>query len=107
MSSFTYLFIRMWAPPDECSDPGEAHYVQRLAPEGQGVSWTVTRKYEEACIFKSMSVASRVINNVTRLVERIKRGWLYEIILVEEEIVETNVPEEARADLDQTVEGAA
>lgn len=91
--TLTYLFIRMWAPKAVCSNPQEAHYVQRIEKDDGGIQWTVTREFTDANYFKSINTALRVVQNVRRIVERIKRGWLYEIILVEEEVVESNVTE--------------
>lgn len=93
MRSITYLFISMWAPHTECDDPEEPHYVARIEHDEGTVQWTVTREFTEANYFKSVKTAERVIRGVRRISDRIERGWLYEIILVEEEIVETNVPE--------------
>lgn len=89
----TYWFIRLWAPPQECSDPEEPHYVARVDTENGGSRWTVTRDYTEAHYFKKLKTAKRIVRCVKRIADRIARGWLYEIFYATEEIVETNVPE--------------
>ena len=98
MKKLTYLFIRMWAPPEECDDSEEPHYVQKIHSEGDRgeLKWTVSRIFEQAHFFKHLKVASRILRSVKRLAERLERGWNFEIIQVEEEIVESNrpVPEE-------------
>lgn len=90
--SLKYLFIRMWAPRDDFWTYEDPHYVQRLEDKDGESRWTVTRKFAEAHFFKSLRVASRVVKSVKRIKDRIQRGWFFEIILVEEEIVESNRP---------------
>jgi len=96
MKTLTYLFIRMWAPDSECSNPDDAHYVTRIEKDDESVQWTVTREFTEANYFKKLKTAERVVRGVKRITERIKRGWLYEIIQVEEVIVDSNVPEKEK-----------
>ena len=97
MSHLSYLFVRLWAPEAETDDHGDPHYVRRLEEEdGQNVRWTVTKVWKEAAFFKSLRVAQRIIRSVKRIKSRIERGWLYEIIFVEEEIVDTNVVEKEK-----------
>ena len=95
MKTLTYLFIRMWAPDSECNNPDDAHYVARVE-HGDNIQWTVTREFTEANYFKKLKTAERVVRGVKRITERIKRGWLYEIIQVEEVIVDSNVPEKEK-----------
>jgi hypothetical protein len=94
--TFEYLFVRMWAPHEECNDPTNAHYVQSIPTDSGGLQWTVTRVFTEAHVFKSLRTANRVVHNVRRIAGRIQRGWIYEIIEVKEEIVESNVPEDQK-----------
>ncbi len=89
--TLNYLFVRMWAPREECGDPENPHYVQRI-DSGAETQWTLTRAFSEANFFKSARIASRIITSVKRIKDRITRGWLYEVIRVEEEIVESNRP---------------
>jgi len=96
MNSLTYLFIRLWAPKAESKDVDEPHYVQRIEPEEGEVQWTVTRDYDEANFFKSLRSATRVLRGVRRIADRITRGWLFEIIQVREEIMDSNVPEKEK-----------
>jgi len=98
MKSITYLFIRMWAPHTVCDDPEEPHYVARIEREEGVIQWTVTREFTEANYFKSLKTAERVIRGVRRIADRVLRGWLYEIIHVEEKIVDSNVPEKEKAE---------
>jgi hypothetical protein len=98
MKSITYLFIRMWAPHTESDNPEDPHYVARVEHDEGEIQWTVTREFTEANYFKCLKTAERVIRGVKRIADRILRGWLYEIIHVEEKIVETNVPEKEPAE---------
>jgi len=87
----------MWALPSECSDPGKAHFVARVDERDGGVvQWTVTRDFTEAHYFKALRPAVGVVRSVTRIADRVTRGWLYEIIQIEEVIVASNVPEEEK-----------
>jgi len=86
-----YLFIRLWAPHDECQDADEPHYVQCVDSEAKVIQWTLTREFLDAFFFKGLRTAQRVIRGVQRIKFRVQRGWKYEIIRVEEEIVDTNV----------------
>lgn len=92
MKQIKYLFIQLWAPRTECSDPEKPHYVTSF-DDGGSVQWTLTREFEKAHNFKKLVTAERVVRGVRRIAERITRGWLFEIIQVEETIVESNVPE--------------
>lgn len=94
MSDVDYLFIQLWAPKAECDDPEKPHYVMSV-PQEPGFRWTLTREFGEAHNFKKQVTAERVIRAVRRIADRVARGWLYEIIRVEETIVDTNVPEKA------------
>jgi hypothetical protein len=91
LKTLTYLFIRMWAPPEECSDPEEPHYVTRVDNDGGDTQWTVTRDFEKANYFTSLRVAKRVVGNVRRITERLKNGWHYEIYEVVERLVATDI----------------
>jgi len=93
IETLNYLFIRMWAPqkPDDTEEQ-KPYYVEQVDGGPGDTKWTVTRVFTEAHFFKSLRVASRIINSVKRLTARIERGWCYEIIHVEEEIVESNRP---------------
>ena len=92
MKELVYLFVRLWAPEAECNTPDDAHYVMSL-PHDKGTQWSLTREFTEAHYFKKQVTAERVVRGVRRIADRIARGWLYEIIRVEENIVDTNVPE--------------
>lgn len=91
--TLSYLFIRMWAPqkPDNTEEP-DPYYVEQVSEDQGATKWTVTRIFSEAHFFKSLRVASRIMKAVKRLAARIEHGWCYEIIHVEEEIVESNRP---------------
>lgn len=91
--TLNYLFIRMWAPqkPDGTVEQ-DPYYVEQVDSDPGDTKWTVTRVFTEAHFFKSLRVASRIMTAVRRLAARIEHGWCYEIIHVEEEIVESNRP---------------
>lgn len=95
MKKLTYVFVRLWAPSTECSDPDNAHYVASVEHE-TSIQWTVTREFTEAHYFKKQKTAERVVRGVRRIADRIKRGWLFEVIQVDETIVGTNVPEKEK-----------
>lgn len=92
MKQLTYLFIQLWAPRSECEDPERPHYVMSFR-RNEALQWTLTREFTEAHNFQRRKTAERVVRCVKRFAERVARGWLYEIIQVEETIVDTNVPE--------------
>ena len=98
MSKLTFFVVRMWALPSECSDPEKPHYVARVEPGKleDTVQWTVTREFKEAHYFKKLRPAVGVVRSVVRIADRVTRGWLYEIIQIEEVIVASNVPEEEK-----------
>lgn len=89
-----YLFVRMWAPRGECDDPENPYYVQQLEAQKGETQWTLTRVFSEANFFNTARVAKRIVTSVKRIKERITRGWIYEVIRVEEEIIESNRPVE-------------
>ena len=93
MKEIIYSFIRMWAPADDCIDWEEPHYVQQVQEDKGPVRWTLTRDFEIAHKFKHLRAVRRVVKNVRRVASRIQDGWIYEIIRVKEEVVESNVPE--------------
>jgi hypothetical protein len=94
MSALEYLFVRLWAPEDECQDSEKAHYVTLVDNEVDVHQWTLTRVWKDAHFFKRLISAQRVLRGVQRIKSRLERGWLYEIICVSEEIVDSNVPVE-------------
>lgn len=96
MKKIAYLFIQLWAPKTECSDAEKPHYVASFEQDGS-VQWTLTREFSEAHNFKRHKTAERVVRGVRRIADRIARGWLFEVIHVEETIVSTNVPEKESA----------
>jgi hypothetical protein len=91
--TLNYLFIRMWAPqkPTDTGEP-EPYYVMHVDDDQGDTKWTVTQEFTEAKFFKRIRTPSRILKSVKRLAARIERGWCYEIIHVEEEIVESNRP---------------
>ena len=94
MSKLTYFLVRMWGPRGECENPRDPRYVARVEDDnGTNIRWTITEEFDEANFFKSVRTARRVVRGVKRVSDRIIRGWLYEIIKVDEEIVDSNIPE--------------
>lgn len=98
MTSDFYVLIRFWCPPNEADDWKEPRYVRRLDTDGE-ISWTVTKNWEEANYFSSEKTAARVIRGVKRLQARIADGWIYEILKVTEETVESNLPPKKAEDV--------
>jgi hypothetical protein len=100
--TLNYLFIRMWAPrkPTDTEEP-EPYYVMNVDDGPGDTKWTVTQEFTEAHFFKRVRTPSRILKSVKRLAARIEDGWNYEIIHVEEEIVESNrpIPEEVPNEL--------
>jgi hypothetical protein len=72
--------------------PTKPRYVQSLDKDGK-ISWTVTEDWREAHFFKSGRVAGRVLHGVDRIRTRINRGWIFEILKVTEEVLNTNLQE--------------
>lgn len=95
MNEEHYIVIRMWAPEGACENPELPHFVQMIDPgEGKEFQWTLTRKFEEARLFKFIRGAKRIVSGVERIKSRLDRGWVYEIVLVIEEIVESNIADQ-------------
>jgi len=98
MNKLTFFVIRMWALPSECEDPEKPHFVARVDPGDaeRPVQWTLTRNFKEAHYFKKLRPALGVIRSVSRIVSRVTRGWLYEVIQIEESVVASNIPEDEK-----------
>ena len=92
-----FFIIRMWAPQNESADSDKPHYVARVERETGAMSWTVSRTFSDANVFKKERPAKAVVRSVRRIADRVSRGWLYEIIRIQEDIVATNVPRKESA----------
>lgn len=91
MTPTVCFVIRLWAPPAADADADKPHFVQQLEPADGQAQWTMTRVFDEAHLFKHERVAMRVVRKVRRVRQRIDHGWLYEVLKLTEEIVDTNV----------------
>jgi len=85
-----YICIRMWSPFDE--DGNGTYYVRNEVIDGGGLKWDLCRTCKEASVFMSADIAKRIVKNIPLLKEKWALGWVYEVIKVSEEILDTNIP---------------
>lgn len=91
MRTLSYFVVRLWAPrgTNGKEDPlfvGDC-VVDHPIEETQ---WEITHDFSRARMFKSAQPIKRLLRGVKEIAERVTQGWIYEIIRVTEEIVETN-----------------
>jgi hypothetical protein len=80
----------MWSPFDE-DGPG-TWYARNEIIDGKGIQWDVCGSVKKAALFKSSDIAKRIAKNIPFLKEKWAQGWVYEVVKVSEEVLDTNIP---------------